>query len=77
MSYKKWKAQLADARLAMVQNLPVYIILDGKKYEAEIMKLDENNREFTVLLRLGKGHLKWVSLDNILFRKPIEEGDDF
>ena len=73
MSDKIWKVQLADARLAMVQKLPVYI-LDGKKHvEAEILKLDENNRVFTALLRLGKGHLKWTSLDNILYSKPTEE----
>lgn len=76
MSDKKWKAQLADARLAMVQKLPVYI-LDGKKYvEAEILKLDENNRVFTALLRLGKGHLKWTSLDNILVSYEPESAEE-
>ena len=73
MSDKIWKVQLADARLAMVQKIPVYI-LDGKKHvEAEILKLDDTNRVFTALLRLGKGHLKWTSLDNILYSKPTEE----
>ena len=66
MSDKKWNAQLADARLAMVQKVPVYI-MDGKqRVKAEIIKLDEKNRVFTALLRLGKGHLKWTSLDNIV-----------
>ena len=73
MSDKIWNAQLADARLAMVQKVPVYI-LDGKKaVKAEIIKLDEKNRVFTALLRLGKGHLKWTSLDNILYSKPESE----
>lgn len=76
MSDKKWRAPLADARLAMVQKLPVYI-LDGKKYvKAEILKLDEKNRVFTALLRLGKGRLKWTSLDNILVSESENESEE-
>lgn len=72
MSDKIWNAQLADARLAMVQKVPVYI-MDGKhRVKAEIIKLDEKNRVFTALLRLGKGHLKWTSLNNILYSKEEE-----
>lgn len=76
MSDKKWNAQLADARLAMVQKVPVYI-MDGKKYvKAEILKLDEKNRVFTALLRLGKGHLKWTSLDNIVVSYEPESAEE-
>ena len=76
MSDKKWNAQLADARLAMVQKLPVYI-MDGKqRVKAEIIKLDEKNRVFTALLRLGKGHLKWTSLDNILVSYEPENAEE-
>lgn len=76
MSDKIWKVQLADARLAMIQKVPVYI-LDGKKYvKAEILKLDEKNRVFTALLRLGKGHLKWTSLDNILVSYEPESAEE-
>lgn len=76
MSDKKWNAQLADARVAMVQKVPVYI-MDGKqRVKAEIIKLDEKNRVFTALLRLGKGHLKWTSLDNILVSYEPESAEE-
>ena len=65
MADKHWDYQLATAQEAMVNKKPVFIYEGKKPIKVELLKLDETNRVFTALLRLGKGHLKWVSLDKL------------
>ena len=58
---------LRKAEAAMKDGEPVYY-MDSKQYvDAQIIQIDQENKEFTFLLRIGKHAMKWVSWDRIAF----------
>lgn len=66
------------AEAAMHAGEPVYY-MDGKQFvEAQIIQVDPDNHEFTVLLRLSKHAMKWVGRTAVSFgiNKKAAEMDD-
>ena len=66
-----WFSLLRRVQSTMLEGEPVYY-MDGKRYvKADILKIDPKNKEFTVLLKFGREHLKWVRLDRIAFSVAV------